>query len=133
MRVLEPLGSFMHVRLLEQKNVEQQTPGGLIVPAKASEAPRVGEVLAVGPGLYNPMGATLETKYFKPSVEVGDLVYFLQNGPVKVVHPQFCKDEPETYLIAEGDVLAVYMKNEEAASLGIVEKRKDKLAAVLGG
>ncbi len=132
MRVIEPLGSFMHIRILEKKNVEQETPGGLVLPAKASEAPRVAEVLAVGPGLYNPMGSTPETMYFKPKINVGDLIYFLQNGPVQVVHPQFAKEAEVTHMIAEGDVLGIYMRNYEASELGLVDRARDKVAEVLG-
>lgn len=136
MIVLEPLGSYMQVRLLEQKNSEQVTAGGIVLTPKAAEAPRVGEVLSVGPGLYNPMGDTPETMYFTPDIEVGDLVYFLQNGPVKIVHLQMFKDEPESYMVAEGDVLGIYMRNEVAAEHGLVEKRPtpvELLSSQLGG
>lgn len=73
---LEPLGDRVIVRPAEQ---EEKSRGGVLLPDSAKERPTRGEVLAVGPG------RTLENGLIvKPSVSVGDVVYYEKYGGNKV-------------------------------------------------
>lgn len=88
---IKPLGLRVVVRVPE---VDQTTPGGLIVPPSAKEdsQPEMGEVVRLGTGE--------EGKEFE--VKVKDKVYFKKYSPEEV------EVEGETYLIVhQDDIVAV--------------------------
>ncbi len=92
--MLQPLGDRVLVKPL---SAEEKTAGGIILPEKAQEKPREGEVVAVGPGKLLDSG---ERKAL--SVKPGDVVVYSEYGGTEVSH------EGEDYLlIDEGSILAV--------------------------
>ena len=92
--MLQPLGDRVLVKPLE---AEEKSAGGIILPEKAQEKPREGEVVAVGPGKLLDTG---ERKAI--SVKQGDVVVYTEYGGTEVTY------EGEDYLlIDEGSILAV--------------------------
>ncbi|NPV48072.1 MAG: co-chaperone GroES [Armatimonadetes bacterium] len=92
--MLQPLGDRVLVKPL---SAEEKTAGGIILPEKAQEKPREGEVVAVGPGKLLDSGERRAM-----SVKVGDVVVYSEFGGTEVSH------EGEDYLlIDEGSILAV--------------------------
>lgn len=92
--MLQPLGDRVLVKPL---SAEEKTAGGIILPEKAQEKPREGEVVAVGPGKLTDNGERRAM-----SVKVGDVVVYSEFGGTEVTH------EGEDYLlIDEGSILAV--------------------------
>jgi chaperonin GroES len=107
---LRPLGDRVVVRCDEP---QAKSKGGILIPEKAQEKPRKGEVLAVGPGRFCPellskVEATADLRgnaYAPMSVKVGDVVLFSQWSGNE--H----KDLGEGVLIlSEGDILGVVEK-----------------------
>ena len=83
--------------LIKPLAAEEKTAGGIILPEKAQEKPREGEVVAVGPGKLLDTG---ERKAI--SVKQGDVVVYTEYGGTEVTY------EGEDYLlIDEGSILAV--------------------------
>lgn len=83
--------------LVKPLSAEEKTAGGIILPEKAQEKPREGEVVAVGPGKLLDSG---ERKAM--AVKTGDVVVYSEFGGTEVSH------EGEDYLlIDEGSILAV--------------------------
>lgn len=83
--------------LVKPLSAEEKTAGGIILPEKAQEKPREGEVVAVGPGKLLDSGERRAM-----SVKVGDVVVYSEFGGTEVSH------EGEDYLlIDEGSILAV--------------------------
>ena len=68
MKGFRPLHDRVLVRRIE---VEEKTPGGIIIPDTAKEKPVEGEVLAVGSGARDETG-----KVVALDVKVGDRVLF---------------------------------------------------------
>jgi Co-chaperonin GroES (HSP10) len=95
---ITPLRDKVVVKRLEE--VEEKTPGGIIIPDTAKEKPQIGEVLAVGKGKILQDG-----KVIPPEVKVGDKVLFAKYAGTEV------KIEGEEYLIMSEDEI-----------LGIIEK-----------
>lgn len=92
--MLQPLGNRVLVRPLE---AEDTSPGGIILPETAQEAPREGEVIAVGEGRKLESGDRTEM-----SVEEGDRIIYTEYGGTEV------KIDGEEYLIVEEtSILAV--------------------------
>lgn len=92
--MLQPLGDRVLVKPL---SAEEKTAGGIILPEKAQEKPREGEVVAVGPGKLMDSGERRAV-----SVKVGDVVVYSEFGGTEVTY------EGEDYLlIDEGSILAV--------------------------
>jgi chaperonin GroES len=92
--MLQPLGDRVLIKPLA---AEEKTAGGIILPEKAQEKPREGEVVAVGPGKLLDTG---ERKAI--SVKQGDVVVYTEYGGTEVTY------EGEDYLlIDEGSILAV--------------------------
>ena len=82
---------------LAVRAVGKEAVKGIILPEKAQEKPREGEVVAVGPGKLLDSG---ERKVM--GVKVGDVVVYSEYGGTEVSH------EGEDYLlIDEGSILAV--------------------------
>jgi len=92
--MLQPLGDRVLVKPLE---AEEKTAGGIILPEKAQEKPREGEVIAVGPG---KMLETGERKVM--GVKQGDVVVYSEYGGTEVSH-----EGVDYLLIDEGSILAV--------------------------
>lgn len=83
--------------LVKPLSAEEKTAGGIILPEKAQEKPREGEVVAVGPGKLMDSGERRAV-----SVKVGDVVVYSEFGGTEVTY------EGEDYLlIDEGSILAV--------------------------
>ncbi|MFZ8802921.1 MAG: co-chaperone GroES [Candidatus Calescibacterium sp.] len=95
---ITPLRDKVVVKRLEE--VEERTPGGIIIPDTAKEKPQIGEVVAVGKGKILQDG-----KVIPPEVKVGDKVLFAKYAGTEV------KIEGEEYLIMSEDEI-----------LGIIEK-----------
>jgi chaperonin GroES len=95
---ITPLRDKVVVKRLEE--IEEKTPGGIIIPDTAKEKPQIGEVVAVGKGKILQDG-----KVIPPEVKVGDRVLFAKYAGTEV------KIEGEEYLIMPEDEI-----------LGIIEK-----------
>jgi len=92
--MLQPLGDRVLVKPLE---AEEKSAGGIILPEKAQEKPREGEVIAVGPGKVNDKGER------KPmTVKVGDTVVYSEYGGTEIAY-----EGTDYLLIDEGSILAV--------------------------
>jgi chaperonin GroES len=92
--MLQPLGDRVLVKPLA---AEEKSAGGIILPEKAQEKPREGEVIAVGPGKLNDKG---ERKVI--SVKQGDLVVYSEYGGTEITY-----EGTDYLLIDEGSILAV--------------------------
>lgn len=91
---LRPLGDRLVVRRIE---AEEKTKGGIVLPDKAKEKPKEGEVLAVGAGRLLDDGQRVAMQ-----VKVKDRVLFSSYAGTEV------KLDGEEYLIMkEDDVLAI--------------------------
>lgn len=95
---VRPLKDKVVVKRLEE--VEEKTPGGIIIPDTAKEKPQMGEVVAVGRGKMLQDG-----KIVPPEVKVGDKVLFARYAGTEI------KIDGQEYLIMSEDEI-----------LGIVEK-----------
>ena len=89
---IRPLDDRIVVKPLD---VEEMTPGGIVLPDTAKEKPQTGEILAVGPGELMKNGDRAA-----PSVSVGDhVIYGKYSGTeIKV-------DGEEVKILREGDIL----------------------------
>ncbi|MCE5240005.1 co-chaperone GroES [bacterium] len=92
--MLQPLGDRVLVKPLE---AEEKSAGGIILPEKAQEKPREGEVIAVGPGKVNDKG---DRKVM--TVKVGDTVVYSEYGGTEISY-----EGTDYLLIDEGSILAV--------------------------
>ena len=91
---LKPLGDRIVVQPREED--EQRTASGIVIPDTAKEKPQLGDVLAVGPGLFE------DGERVPLDVSVGDVVFYSKYGGTEV------KYEGEDYLILSArDVLAL--------------------------
>lgn len=62
----------LHDRVVVRRvDLEEQTPGGIIIPDNAKEKPQEGEVVAVGPGERHESG-----KLIPVDIKVGDSILF---------------------------------------------------------
>ena len=87
--MLKPLGTRV---VIEPKEAETMTAGGLYIPDKAKEKPQQGEIVAVGPG----------TKDEPMEVKVGDVVLYGKYAGTEVTV------ENKKYLIVkQSDILAI--------------------------
>ena len=64
---IKPLGS----RILVKRAEPQSSKGGILLPESSKEAPKQGQVIAIGPGSYDEEG-----RLKKMEVKVGDKVIF---------------------------------------------------------
>jgi chaperonin GroES len=92
--MLQPLGDRVLVKPLA---AEEKSAGGIILPEKAQEKPREGEVIAVGPGKLNDKG---ERKVL--SVKKGDMVVYSEYGGTEIAY-----EGTDYLLIDEGSILAI--------------------------
>jgi len=88
-----------HVVIKQQDEAETMY-GNIIVPDMGKEKPLMGEVVAVGPGIYTITGEFIETK-----IQVGEIVVFPAFGGTKMTV------EGEEYVVMkEQDLLAILEK-----------------------
>lgn len=94
-RILQPLGNRV---LIKPEEVQEKTPGGLVIPPNASDEkkPSFGKVLRLGRG-KDSKGVPL-----KFDVKVGDMVYFKKYSPEEIEI-----DGETLYVLDTEDILAV--------------------------
>ncbi len=96
---LKPLADRVIVEPLE---LEEKTPGGIILPETAKEKPQEGKVIAVGQGRWDEMGK----KRVPLEVQVGDRVIFSKYAGTEF--KERTNGSEQKYLIlSEKDILAV--------------------------
>ena len=84
--------------LVQQRDAEQTTASGLVIPDTAKEKPQEGKVLAVGPGRFDDEGENR----IPLDISVGDTVIYSKYGGTEV------KYNGQDYLILSArDVLAI--------------------------
>src|SRR5499426_3465241 len=103
MKGFRPLHDRVLVRRIE---VEEKSPGGIIIPDTAKEKPVEGEVLAVGSGARNETG-----KVVPLDVKVGDRVLFGKWSGTDVII-----DGEERLILKESDILGVIEGKTRAAA-----------------
>jgi chaperonin GroES len=83
--------------LVKRLDLEEKTPGGIIIPDTAKEKPQEARVIAAGPGRYLESG-----EIRKPAVKEGDRVLFgkYAGSEVKI-------DGVEHIILREDDILAI--------------------------
>jgi chaperonin GroES len=89
-----PLHDRVVVRRIE---AEEKTAGGIIIPDTAKEKPQEGEVIAVGPGARNEVGALVP-----PDLKAGDRVLFSKWSGTEVRI-----DGEDLLIMKESDILGV--------------------------
>ena len=86
--------------VIKQQDETDTMYGNNIVPDMGKEKPLIGEVIAVGPGMYTITGTWIDT-----SIKVGEIVVFPAFGGTKMTV------EGEEYVVMkEQDLLAVLEK-----------------------
>lgn len=87
----------LHDRIIVKRiDLEEKTPGGLIIPDTAKEKPQEGKVIAMGPGKYE------HGKLIALDVKLGDKVLFGKYSGTEI------KLNGEEHLILrEDDILGV--------------------------
>jgi chaperonin GroES len=86
-----------HVVIKQQDETETMY-GNIVVPDLGKEKPLMGEVVAVGPGIYSVTG-----NFIKTEVQVGEIVVFPAFGGTKMT--------------IEGEEFVVMKENDLLASL----------------
>ncbi len=88
----------LHDRVLVRRiEVEEKTPGGIIIPDTAKEKPVEGEVLAAGPGARDEMGNIVPL-----DVKDGDRVLFGKWAGTDVII-----DGEDRLILKESDIFGV--------------------------
>lgn len=90
---LKPLGN----RILVQRQEAKTTKGGILLPESAKEKPKLGTVLAVGPGKTDEKG-----KNHPVEVRVGDEILFSSYAGT-----EYKTEGREFLILSEEDILAV--------------------------
>jgi Co-chaperonin GroES (HSP10) len=91
---MKPLGSRL---VIEPKEQEEVTPGGIVLPDTAKEKPQKGTVIAVGPGDRNEKGERIAM-----DVKVGDLVLFAKYSGTEIKY-----EGKKLLILRESDILAI--------------------------
>jgi chaperonin GroES len=91
---LKPLGSRM---VIEPKEQDDITAGGIVLPETAKEKPQEGTVLAVGPGDRDEDG-----KRIAMDVSVGDKVLYAKYSGTEIK-----VDGKKLIIMRESDILAI--------------------------
>jgi len=86
--------------LVKQKEAEEKTAGGIVLPDTAKERPQRGTVMAVGPGKLLDSGQRA-----KMSLKKGDEVFYAKYSGAEIKI-----DAKEYVILKETDVLAVVEK-----------------------
>ena len=89
-----------HVVIKQQDETETMY-GNIVVPDLGKEKPLMGEVVAVGPGIYSITGQT----FIKTEIQVGEIVVFPAFGGTKMTI-----DGEEFVVMKENDLLAILEK-----------------------
>lgn len=92
--MLRPTQDRVVVRPTEAETV---LPSGIVLPQTALERPQRGEVLAVGPGLFDDQGDRVPLDLL-----VGDTVIYSRYGGAEIEH-----DDEKLLILRVADVLAV--------------------------
>lgn len=95
---IKPLGNRLVVKPM---TAEQTLKSGIIIPDTAKEKPQEGEVVAVGPGVWDTDGQ----KRLKMEVKVGDKVIF-ENWAGK----EYKVDGTEYKILREDEILGLIEK-----------------------
>ncbi len=92
---IQPLGNRV---LVKPQEVQEKTPGGLVIPPNASDEkkPSFGEVIKLG------KGKDKAGKLLKFDVKIGDMVYFKKYAPEEVEI-----NGEELYILDTEDILAI--------------------------
>jgi chaperonin GroES len=86
--------------VIKQQDETETMYGNIVVPDMGKEKPLMGEVVAIGPGIYTITGNWIDT-----SIRVGELVVFPAFGGTKMTV------EGEEYVVMkENDLLAILEK-----------------------
>ena len=91
---MKPLGSRL---VVEPKEQDEVTPGGIVLPDTAKEKPQKGTVIAVGPGDRNEKGERIAM-----DVKVGDLVLFAKYSRTEIKY-----EGKKLLILRESDILAI--------------------------
>lgn len=91
---MKPLGSRL---VIEPKEQDEVTPGGIVLPDTAKEKPQKGTVIAVGPGDRNEKGERIAM-----DVKVGDLVLFAKYSGTEIKY-----EGKKLLILRESDILAI--------------------------
>jgi chaperonin GroES len=99
MKIIRPLGDRVLVKELKQTDAKR--PSGIIIPETVTSSNvKIGEIAAVGNGLYTHNGVLIPM-----NVKVGDQVVL---PPANQMHGQEVKIENESYLLfRESDLLGI--------------------------
>jgi chaperonin GroES len=92
---IKPLGD----RVLIKRCEAETKKGGILLPNAAQEKPKMGEVMAVGPGKLDKKGECIPL-----NLKVGDKVLFSAYAGVEVK-----PDEDDLLIMSEDEILAVIM------------------------
>lgn len=92
---VQPLGNRV---LVKPQEVQEKTPGGLVIPPNASDEkkPSFGKVIKLGKGKGK------DGKVLKFDVQIGDMVYFKKYAPEEIEI-----NGEELYILDTDDILAV--------------------------
>lgn len=86
---IKPLADYV---VVQQEQAEAKTASGLYLPTQAQEKPKIGKVLAVGPGRIGD-----DNERIPVEVAVGDTVIFGGYSNTEV------KQDGQTYLLIKED------------------------------
>ena len=106
--VLEPIGDRV---IVKRKRASDTTPGGIVLPDAAQESSRIGEVIAVGPGMFRqfPSGTAMPTanaERYPMQTKVGDKV-LLPNG-AQIIQLDEGDPDSEVVVCQEVQLLAIF-------------------------
>jgi chaperonin GroES len=87
--------------VIKQQDETETMYGNIVVPDLGKEKPLMGEVVAVGPGIYSITGQT----FIKTEIQVGETVVFPSFGGTKMTI-----DGEEFVVMKENDLLAILEK-----------------------
>ena len=92
---VQPLGSRV---LIKPEEVQEKTPGGLVIPPNATDEkrPSFGKVVMLGKGKGK------DGKSLKFEVKIGDMVYFKKYSPEEIEI-----NSEDLYILDTDDILAV--------------------------
>lgn len=95
MSTIKPLGN----KVLIERQKAEQSKGGILLPDSAQEKPRMGTVMAVGPGKIDDQG-TIEPL----AVKVGDNVLFSSYSGTEV---RTDTEDKDLLIMGEDDILGI--------------------------
>ena len=92
-KTIKPTGTRL---LVKRDDAKDKTKGGIVIPDKSKDKPRLGTVIEVGPGKELDNG-----KFVKPQVKAGDRILFSEYAGTEVK-----LNNVSHLIIDDGDVLA---------------------------